>query len=113
MPRLRTWRDVSKEESSLLGTAMHCPGIELAESVGRFEPTMCDRGSTRFSWISRSDPARFVPTPPPSLVRRVARVVSDFEDVRFQALEDLVADPASPRIRDVVKELARARDLAK
>jgi hypothetical protein len=75
-------------------------------------------------WIRRIDdltiplldqplrPARFVPTPPPTLVRRVARVVTAFQDVRFPALEDLVADPASPRIRDAAKELAKARDLA-
>jgi hypothetical protein len=75
-------------------------------------------------WIRRIDdlttplldqplrPARFVPTLPPLLVQRVALVVTAFPDARFPALEDVVADPASPRIRDAVKELAKVRDLS-
>lgn len=33
----RIWRDITYQESPLLARAIHRPGIELAEAVGRFE----------------------------------------------------------------------------
>lgn len=55
---------------------------------------------------------KMVPNPPQPLIDRVAEVVAAFEWVSFPVLSQLVRDPGGPHIKDVVQELASARNLA-
>jgi hypothetical protein len=55
---------------------------------------------------------KMVPNPPQDLVDRVGEVARAFEWVSFPVLTQFARDPGGPHIKDVVMELASARNVA-